>query len=360
MISQEEWKLKEARRQAFKPSESLVTPSELTFNSITALAAVHFKSPISMIYLVDSDRVWLHSSLALDYEMIDQFKKIGSTGPGKYELYVVADACEVPELRTLPIVSEFGWRFYAGISLIGHDGYHFGTLCIIDKKPRKISQNDINYLKALSSIITEQMKLIGQSKRLNDLFEQLEVLHSTLTVKARTDLLTNMPNRESVLLDLEKLLDRSRREKKPLALLIMDLDDFKKINDSYGHQAGDQVLMEVARRLKKVIRKSDSLGRIGGEEFLLVLYPSHQDKSLELGNRIIKAISSKKIRFKDASSLSLTISIGISTFDYRNIDEKYNDLMKHADQALYMAKKHGKNRIVLYQDPNTLQSKLQT
>jgi len=121
--------------------------------------------------------------------------------------------------------------------------------------------------------------------------------------------------------------------------LLMDLDDFKHINDNYGHDAGDRVLVEVVRSIKNSIRETDTIYRWGGEEFVILLDGMNPDSVQTVMTKILKAVQNTEIKL-DSTSINVTTSIGATFF--RDEDRSFEDGLKRADQALYESKKNGK------------------
>lgn len=162
---------------------------------------------------------------------------------------------------------------------------------------------------------------------------------------AHFDALTNLSNRHSFLHRLEDSLEKSSRYNYKCAVYFLDLDGFKDINDTYGHKAGDKVLISVANRLKSIIRKSDMVARMGGDEFTIIIDNFSNTRSLNtLGKRIIKSIS-KDIKLEQ-NSVNVTVSIGISTYPGDAKDLK--SIIAHADKAMYKAKELGKNTLMFF------------
>ncbi len=174
-------------------------------------------------------------------------------------------------------------------------------------------------------------------------------LHARLRHMAQYDQLTNLPNRELLRDRLKSALARARREQGRLSLLYLDLDKFKQVNDSFGHTAGDRLLQEVAERVKQCVREADTVARIGGDEFVVLL------ESIQLPEHA--AIVAEKIRSAlnqplvlEGHSLRMLPSIGIALYPEHGDDEK--QLLKHADEAMYFAKKNGGNRFQMRAEPN--------
>jgi diguanylate cyclase (GGDEF)-like protein len=176
-----------------------------------------------------------------------------------------------------------------------------------------------------------------------------------LAFMATHDALTKLPNRTLILDRTERMLMRSRRSQTPIACLFIDLDNFKGINDTFGHGAGDQLLMAVTSRLEGVIRESDALGRLAGDEFVVLA----EDLSLAVGpeliaERLLEALAQPfKLPDRD-TRLTVTASIGIAMGDRPNADE----LLRDADIAMYRAKWEGKNRYVVFE--SKMQDAVQT
>ncbi|MFI4977822.1 MAG: putative bifunctional diguanylate cyclase/phosphodiesterase [Solirubrobacterales bacterium] len=168
-----------------------------------------------------------------------------------------------------------------------------------------------------------------------------------LAFMATHDPLTGLPNRTLILDRVEQMLARAARSKTPVAALFIDLDNFKSINDTLGHNAGDELLQAVAARLDGVIRGGDTLGRLGGDEFIVI----SQELSLQVGpeliaERLLDALSQPfKLAAKDENRVSVTASIGIATGDRISAEE----LLRDADIAMYRAKWDGKHRYVVFE-----------
>lgn len=160
---------------------------------------------------------------------------------------------------------------------------------------------------------------------------------------AMTDFLTGLPNRRSALQRLKNLVAEVQRYNEPLSCLMIDIDHFKNINDSHGHDRGDQVLRLIARLLEDKARSYDMVSRWGGEEFLVISARSGVTDTLHLAERLRKAVAALDIALSEGLHLRVTISIGVATWNpaCRNA----GGLIKNADQALYQAKANGRNRV---------------
>jgi diguanylate cyclase (GGDEF)-like protein len=160
------------------------------------------------------------------------------------------------------------------------------------------------------------------------------------------DRLTGVNNRNNYEVQLPLEMERATRNRKCLAFLIMDIDDFKFFNDRYGHDVGDRVLKLVADTVRKHLRKIDQLFRFGGEEFIALLPGAGRDAAERTAERIREVVSGTRLEMEDGSSLGITISIGGCIFPVDAGDEE--ELFRKADQAMYRAKREGKNRVSFF------------
>lgn len=175
---------------------------------------------------------------------------------------------------------------------------------------------------------------------------ELAKLSEKLEVLATTDSLTSLMNRRTMLAHLEREADRSKRLNRRMVIAMADIDNFKSINDTYGHAAGDEVLKEFSSTIKKVLRPYDLLSRFGGEEFLFAITNVDNENGIGLVERAREAIESNEMVRGNSSSLKVTASFGYTFFDPDN-PLPVDQLIHTADEALYVSKNQGKNRITL-------------
>ena len=191
-------------------------------------------------------------------------------------------------------------------------------------------------------------------RRILDLQNALLEAQEVLRLQATQDPLTSLWNRGMIMELLGRELARAKRERSPLSVLMLDLDLFKIVNDTYGHMAGDLVLREAAQRMRGSVRAYDAVGRYGGEEFLIVSPGCPAVGAVNLAERIRKAIGQKPMNTSEAL-ISITISVGVATAEYvdkratpnKNLGEytEAENLVRAADDALYRAKRWGRNRV---------------
>jgi diguanylate cyclase (GGDEF)-like protein len=182
-------------------------------------------------------------------------------------------------------------------------------------------------------------------RRVIELQEQLVKARESLRFEAMHDSLTGLLNRGAVLEQLSKELVRASRRSAPVAVLMGDLDHFKSINDTHGHPAGDVVLKESARRLQAGVRAYDSVGRLGGEEFIAVLPECDAKTGLSVAQRLCRSFAEVPTKY-GGTSISHTISIGVAATDQFG-SARADELIRAADAALYRAKHAGRSRALL-------------
>lgn len=173
-----------------------------------------------------------------------------------------------------------------------------------------------------------------------------------LAIAARTDHLTGLWNRRHMIELMEAEVARVQRGGRPFCVLMADLDDFKQINDAHGHEIGDAVLSEVARRLREAVRRQDTIARWGGEEFLLLLPDTGEAGALALANALRERIAREPIAFdRQADPVTVSLTIGFSAC---GPGDALDDCIRAADEALYRGKRSGKNRTVAHDAPDAM------
>jgi diguanylate cyclase (GGDEF)-like protein len=174
---------------------------------------------------------------------------------------------------------------------------------------------------------------------ITDLVQTAEQLHILATV----DDLTKVLNRRQFLASLENEFKRAHSGARPLSVMMIDADDFKRVNDQHGHSVGDEVLRAVAERCRAIVRKSDIVGRVGGEEFAAALTETDLAAAVQTAERLRRQVAEEPFEIGD-TRLSVTISIGVA--DRQSDDADAAQLLRLADRALYTAKANGRNQVV--------------
>ncbi len=178
-------------------------------------------------------------------------------------------------------------------------------------------------------------------KKMEEEVKKLSRDIAEVKMEARIDPLTGLYNRRAFDERIKEEVERAKKEKTPLALLMYDIDHFKNINDSFGHSIGDMVLRALSDVVKNSIRKSEFVARYGGEEFSIILPKCKRKEAKDIGKRIRKEVSETNLKYKE-KRLDVTISVGIS---YLKSDDTPESLIERADKALYRAKQEGRNRV---------------
>jgi diguanylate cyclase (GGDEF)-like protein len=175
--------------------------------------------------------------------------------------------------------------------------------------------------------------------------ERIIALQDIVLQKANTDALTQLWNRKKIVELLEEELNRNYRDNKPVGVIMLDIDNFKSINDTYGHLIGDKIIIEVASRLKKGMRSYDKIGRYGGDELLLILPGLGRKDAQKISERLRKAVCAEKIQ-TEAGALNTTVSLGVSISDNTSRPST-KKIIEESDLALYIAKARGRNLTVV-------------
>ena len=193
-----------------------------------------------------------------------------------------------------------------------------------------------------NQLIKTNNLLLERSGELLDLNTKFELL-------SVTDPLTELYNRRYFEQTIKNEIEVTKRHGDVTSLLVVDIDDFKSINDTYGHMQGDEVIKMIADTMKERLRDTDVLCRIGGEEFVAICKRADKDNSMQLAESLREIIENTNINI-GVEEVSVTVSIGIATVTEENIIEEGSDIFKHADIALYSSKDNGKNRVTHFND----------
>jgi diguanylate cyclase (GGDEF)-like protein len=307
------------RLQTLHSLNILDTHKEDRFDRVTRLASRLFRVPIALISLVDRNRQWFKSCQGLD--VTQTAREISFCGHAilQDDVFVVENAMADARFRDNPLVTgDPQIRFYAGCPLRAPGGSRVGTLCIIDRVEREFPAEDAAMLRELADMVEE------------------ELFAMTL---AATDELTKIPNRRGFRVIAEHVLPICRRHGHPAYLAVFDLNGFKKINDQFGHEAGDRALAAFATILLKTFRDSDVVARLGGDEFG-VLLAGAGDSGLTVGlQRLEKAVLAHN-EGADATN-RLAFSVGTAAFDPLR-HPGTDDLLREADENMYADKQRRK------------------
>ena len=165
-----------------------------------------------------------------------------------------------------------------------------------------------------------------------------------------TDPLTGLGNRRAISGHIKSRLSRWRRRQEPFALLMGDIDHFKRINDTHGHEAGDRVLKSLSDLFLDVARAEDAVGRIGGEEFVILLDHAHRATAIQAAERLRERVARLRIPWNAGTQIAITLSIGVISSDDLAPAVRERGILRCADDALYRAKEGGRDRVIYYPD----------
>jgi diguanylate cyclase (GGDEF)-like protein/PAS domain S-box-containing protein len=444
------------RLAKLKEYNILDSEPEAVFDNMVQLASYICKTPIAAISLIDSDRQWFKSIVGVNVKETSRDIAFCAHTILQDDTFVIPDALKDERFFDNPLVTEGPEiRFYAGVPLITSNGYHLGTLCVIDTVARELQVEQLDAIKTLADSVTVHLDLrlshvairkyvdklqisatifdstneaiivtdadnnfvtvnpafctltgysrdevIGQTPKIlksgkqnaafyKQMWHQLNTMgfwngelwnkrkdgeeyaewlsikvvynedgskkmhvalfsdvtqrkqaDETIWKQANYDLLTQLPNRQLFNDRLEYEIKMSHRADLSLALLFIDLDFFKSVNDTMGHGAGDLLLINVAQRISAVVRESDTVARISGDEFTAIL---PQLESAHNAKRVAIAIVETLSQPFDLNGEMVTISASVGISIYPQDAKNSKELMQNADKAMYKVKHQGRN-----------------
>jgi diguanylate cyclase (GGDEF)-like protein len=350
----------ERARQAALDRHAIVdTPAEPAFDDIARLASLLCGTPVAMVSLVDHDRQWFKASLGLVARQTPRSEAVcDETIRDPSRVLVVGDLDRDRRFAHIDMRSDGErLRFYAGAPLVGPEGLALGTVAVMDVRPRRLSREQVEGLAALArqagrlldlrAALLEQQRIAVErdalARTMHDRQQDLQQRHDRLAHAATHDALTGLLNRTA----LEQLRHdgdaRQRLDAGAYVLAVLDIDNFKQVNDRHGHLLGDRALQAVAHAIESVVRTDDVAVRFGGEEFLLILPGTRLAGAMEVAERIRQAVEQVALPF------ALSVSIGLAPGD-PDMDDP-DAVFARADQALYRAKAGGRNRVVADDTP---------
>ena len=313
-----------ARLSALRGYCVLDTGREARFDDLTGLAANICDTPVSLVSLVDTNRLFFKSAHGLDAREVPYPDFFCGHAIRQRDVFVVPDAAADPRFARHPLVVDPPRvRFYAGVPLVTPQDYALGTLCVVDFVPRQLAARQIETLRILARQVMSQLELNLQAMR---------------------DPLTDLYNRRQLEESLHREILRARRLGATVGVMAIDVDHFKRVNDTLGHEIGDSALRGIAEELASCVREEDIACRAGGEEFVIILPGTGKTALRSRAEAVRRTVEQARIPAGEGM-LKLTVSIGLASFP--SYGDSGQAVLRAADVALYKAKAAGRNRVVM-------------
>jgi diguanylate cyclase (GGDEF)-like protein len=316
------------------------TPLEERFERITRIARRALHVPVAAITLLNDDKQWFKSAAGWAISELPRNQSICRLTVAENRLLSIADTLEDPRVATSPIVASAPhFRAYAGHPLSDQHGTVCGTFCVFDVKSREFTALDRQTITDLAMMTQRELL----SDCLSDAHAALTSKLSVARREALMDPLTHLWNRRGASVLLKAAFDSADHRGTPLTLALLDLDNFKRINDTHGHQSGDEVLRKIASRLLSAVRNEDAICRIGGDEFLVLMTDTDAPAAARIADRIRQTITDTPVPTRDGA-MPVSVSVGFTV--RRPRDSTVTEaLLERADQALMQSKAAGRNRV---------------
>jgi len=295
----------------------LDSDSEKEFDDIVALVKSVFAMPYAAVNLIDTDRQWTKASAGINLRQCVRDDSFCTYTVRSLDPLSIENASRDPRFINNPFVAgDAHIRCYLGAPLTTPDGYNIGALCVFGTEPRVFTEPEKVVLMNFAKVVVSQLELRQAASR--------DVLTGALTRRSFEDRVAQIVK--------DNLVG---------SLILLDIDHFKSINDTFGHPAGDQALQEVVSCIVKCVQGTDSIGRVGGEEFGVLLPHAASTAATILAERICTAVMQET--HAALEHRRLTVSLGVAQ---RHDAETSEDWIKRTDKALYEAKRSGRNKVV--------------
>lgn len=318
------------RLAALDRYDILDTGQELAFDRISRLIKLTLDVEIGLVSLMDAHRQWYKSIEGGDGKQVPIDVAFCRYMLDSGRAFVVPDATKDPRFSDNPhVTGPGGVRSYAGAPLRTADGHTIGSVCAIGSTARDFSPREQAILAELAALAMNEIEL-----------RQIGAVDS----------LTGVRNRRAFKEDALKFVSLAKRHRHALSCISFDIDHFKAVNDTYGHAGGDQVLASVARAAASQQRQSDLIGRLGGEEFAVLLPHTDGLRALEVADKL--RLLFRGLTFPGSHPpISISASFGVATLDPA-VDD-IDTLLQKADEAVYEAKRTGRNKCVAWRQSGT-------
>lgn len=296
----------------------LDTEPEPEFEKITTLVQTVLNVPIAAVILIDRDRQWFKSIKGLEVSETPRTVAFCDQTIRSSDCYRVENATSHPQFHDNPLVTGPPHiRAYLGAPLITPDGYALGSLCAIDSRPRIFTEDQERVLVSFADLVMNQLELRKM---------------------AAVDPLTGVATRRAFVDAMDTAIAEAQKTGTPISLVCLDLDRFKAINDSFGHQVGDAVLSAVGQTLQRECPDTALAGRLGGEELAVLLFDADTFQAIDFAEQLRKTIEAQSL--PGWPDIAFTASFGVASWQP---DMTAKTWMAAADAALYRAKGDGRN-----------------
>lgn len=333
-LGQKEGLIKQLARKVFELEFLLSsTPMNLGDSDVHIMRKMVFKKVHENldVALIAAFKVIETGAIEKYVEIEDHYESINSTP----EILHQRLETDIKKWRTANLSSKFAEKSY----ILEHEGEFFVVSCAA--RTKSLDWHIYSYYFKNKEKSTENLILLDSLTKQTT----LNIENQGLFIQSITDEKTQLYNQRYLKYRFSQEIQRASRHGSKFALLVFDIDHFKKLNDTYGHLAGDQVLIGVAQTIKNFFRVTDIAARFGGEEFVVLCLDTNLDGVVDLANRIRERISNKDFPVGNGAPLRTSVSIGVAFFPQHGKDA--DALFKSADEALYKAKANGRNRVEL-------------
>lgn len=321
------------RLDALAQLDILDTPRDEGFERFVRLIKEMFAVDSALVSFIDGHRQWYKACAGFAIDEIGREHTFCQFVVDDEQPLVVQDASLDPRFAAHPAVTgEAHIRFYAGVPLKVASGHTVGTVCAIDRRPRSFSARDLRILQEIAGAAMDRAQLLQS---------------------AGTDGLTGAMTRRAFKEEADRMLSLANRHQHDVACIVLDVDHFKNVNDTYGHAAGDDVLRHVVTTCRNQLRGGDLFGRLGGEEFAVLLPHISRKEVLVVAERLRTALAESCVALPDGE-IFVTASFGATALSI--IAKDVDTILAQADAAMYQAKAGGRNRCAVWSDIGTDQS----
>lgn len=323
--------------------DAFYTPIEERFERITRVGRKALRAAVFAISVIVQETQWFKSVRGWNVSELPLKSSLcqGVVTGGKPVM--IGDLMRSPHFSTHPLVTQApAFRYYCGAPLRNSHGTVIGTVCAMGTKPRKFCTGEAETLLDLATLAERELLNISLHTAQAELLSKLSIARR----QAMIDPLTKTWNRRGGEKLINQALARMMRTGKGVAVIAVDIDDFKRINDSHGHAAGDSILRMVARELLACTREGDAVCRQGGDEFVMVLTDVTRDVVVGIVDRAMSKIRKNEVALGGGAKATTSVSMGFTITDGgRPVTAE--DILKEADAALYESKMSKRLRIVI-------------